>query len=242
MRIRLLSLITIISVCSFGFLYTTGDERDNSIRKVADDTDRNYTTIGKIGLTVTNWGTIGTRNAYWPSQPSAEYPIGSRIEHIYQGGLWVGAEIRSATPSRNGIIAVTTGTSDRVSTTTGRGYEFSSIPGTTIIQRSSLSQSQYFDERAISHQDFIGTYVDTAPRDSSDPNDKPVPLGLTVRQESYAWNFPFADYFVLLNYTIYNTGRDTLDSVYVGLWDESLVRNTNNVRPGTPGYFDHTAN
>jgi hypothetical protein len=26
----------------------------------------------------------------WPDQPSCEYPIGSGIEHIFAGGLWVG--------------------------------------------------------------------------------------------------------------------------------------------------------
>lgn len=210
--------------------------------RILDDTDRRYTTVGNIGLTVTNFGTIGTRNAYWSEgQPSCEYPVGSRIEHIYQGGLWVGAEIKSPSPSRDGVIAVSTGSSNVVSTVTGRGFEFVSLPGTTVIQKSSLSESQFFDTTAISHQDFIGWYTDTTPRDSSEP-DRPVPLGLTVRQESYAWNFPFADAFVLLNYTLYNSGTDTLDSVYVGLWDNAVVRNTNNVRPGTAGYFERGAN
>ena len=63
-----------------------------------------------------------------------------------------------------------------------------------------------------------------------------------MHQESYAWNFPFADFFVILQYTIYNTGRDTVDSVYVGLWTNNVVRNTNSVRPGTPGYFSHGGN
>ncbi len=242
MRVRLLFFLTIISVCSFGFLHIAGDEGYDSIRKVAEDTDRNYTTVGTIGLTVTNFGTIGTRNAYWSEgQPSCEYPIGSRIEHIYQAGLWVGAEIKSTNPSRDGVISVSTGSSNTVSTVSGNGFEFVSIPGTTLIQRSSLSESQFFDTSAISHQDFTGWYTDTTPRDSSN-EDRPVPLGITVRQESYAWNFPFADAFVLLNYMIYNTGVDTLDSVYVGLWDNAVVRNTNNVRPGTAGYFERGAN
>jgi len=109
-----------------------------------------------------------------------------------------------------------------------------------MIQKSSLSDSRYFDTTAISHQDFVGKYSDATPRDSSEP-DRSIPLYITVRQESYAWNFPFADAFVLLNYTIYNTGPDTLDSVYVGLWDNSVVRNTNNVPPGTAGYFERSA-
>ncbi len=75
------------------------------------------------------------------------------------------------------------------------------------------------------------------------PPTRPSPLGIRVHQESYAWNFPFADFFVIMNYTIYNTGPDILDSVYVGLWTNNVVRNTNNVRPiGTPGYFSHGGN
>src|SRR5512143_1335117 len=231
--IALLSLVTLGSVPP-----APGDDRDGvwPLGKVLVDTDRNYTTIGNIGLTVSNFGTIGTRNAYWPDQPSCEYPRGSRIAHIYQGGLWVGAVSR-----RSGQIHVSTGSSDRVSTTTGKGFEFTSDAGTGVIQRSSLSESQYFSEQAVSHQDFIAQYNDFIPRDSTEP-DRAVPLGVKVRQESYAWNFPFADFFVILNYTITNATTDTLDSVYVGLWANGVVRNTNSVRPGTTGYFTHGAN
>ena len=215
---------------------TAGDATGQELGKLAEDTDKNATTIGSIGLTVTNFGTIGTRNAYWPNQPSCEYPRGSRIEHLYQGALWVGAMVR-----RTGQIHVSTGSSDRVSTTTGKGIEFTSLPGTSLIQRSTLSESGFFDQQAVSHQDFLADYSDAVVRDSS-TTDQTVPLGLQVHQESYAWNFPFADFFVILNYTIYNAGADTLDSVYVGLWTNNVVRNTNNVRPGTPGYFYHGGN
>jgi hypothetical protein len=146
-----------------------------------------------------------------------------------------------AVSRRTGQVHVTTGSSDRVSTTTGKGIEFISLPGTGISQRSSLSESPFFDPNAISHQDFLADYADAVIRDSTAP-DQTVPLGLRVHQESYAWNFPFADFFVILNYTITNAGTDTLDSVYVGLWTNNVVRNTNNVRPGTPGYFQHGGN
>ena len=206
------------------------------LAKRADDTDKNATSIGAIGLTITNFGTIGTRNAYWPSQPSCEYPRGSRVEHMYQGALWVGALSR-----RTGQIHVSTGSSDRVSTTSGKGIEFVSLSGSSLVQRSTLSESPTFDPNAVSHQDFLADYSDAIVRDSSAP-DQTTPLGLRVHQESYAWNFPFADFFVILNYTVYNAGTDTLDSVYVGLWTNNVVRNTNNVRPGTPGYFQHGGN
>ncbi len=229
----------ILSLFVAGAAAQTGTQERTSppaLLKRAEDTDHFYTTTGNIGLTVTNFGTIGTRNSYWPNQPSCEYPRGSRIEHMYQGALWVGAVSR-----RSGQIHVSTGSSDRVSTTTGKGIEFLSLPGTSIVERSSLSESPKFDQNAVSHQDFIADYNDFVIRDSTSP-DQTVPLGLRVHQESYAWNFPFADFFVILNYTIYNDGNDILDSVYVGLWTNNVVRNTNNVRPSTPGYFQHGGN
>jgi hypothetical protein len=217
---------------------TNGDVRTSApaLSKTNDDTDQFYTSTGNIGLTITNFGTLGTRNVPWPNQPSCEYPLGSRIEHLYQGGLWVGALSR-----KSGQIHVSTGSHDRISTTTGRGMEFTSPSGSTIIERSTLSESSKFNENAVSHQDFIAEYDDFVVRDST-TTDQSIPLGLLVHQESYAWNYSFADFFVIIAYTIHNSGADTLDSVYVGLWTNNVVRNTNNVRPGTTGYFYHGGN
>jgi hypothetical protein len=234
--------ITVGFLFSLGFVPIPGGgdvPPQQRLRKPQADTDRNYTTTGKIGLTVSNFGTVGTRNAYWPDQPSCEYPVGARIEHIYQGGLWVGAVSRTS-----GQEHVSTGSSDQVSFTPRRDFEFTSEVSSDMIQRSSLPTSQYYDGGAVSHQDFLAFYSDlnrTNPT-TGDTIVEHEPLGLSVKQESYAWNFPFADFFVILNSTLYNVGRDTLDSLYVGFWYNGCVRNTNNVRPGTPGYFNHGAN
>ncbi|MGB2957615.1 MAG: hypothetical protein WBD30_01870 [Bacteroidota bacterium] len=243
MRNRTFLILWPLCLCMLGLAPADSrDERDESLRllKPADDTDRNYTDAGNIGLTISNFGTIGTRNSYWPDQPSCEYPLGSRIEHVYQGGLWVGAVSRISGEQR-----VSTGATDRASgSRIGQGYEYTSDIGSGLVERSSLSESQFFSEDAISHQDFLGFYTDlnrTNPT-TGDTIPEHTPLGLSVRQESYVWNFPFADFFVILNYTIYNVGADTLDSVYVGFWNNAVVRNTNNVRPGTPGYFNHGGN
>ncbi len=231
---------TTILVCLFAFLgNTASDDRGGTPPRIAEDTDRNYTTIGNIGLTVSNFGTIGMRNAYWPEQPSCEYPRGSRIEHIYQGGLWVGGVSR-----RTGQQLVSTGATDQASASrVGQGYELTSEIGDAITQRSSLSDSRYFDLNAISHQDFICDYSDKNRRNpgTGDTIPEHTPVGFSIHQESYAWNFPFADFFVIINYTIYNTSTDTLDSVYVGFWNNPVVHNTNIVRPGTSGYFNNGA-
>ena len=238
MRYLLKVFVLPFCFCFFGFLLNDPGDSPNGLNRPTDDTDRNFTTVGNIALTISNFGAVGTRNSYWPDQPSCQYPKGSRIEHIYQGGLWVGAVSRT-----HGDQRVTTGATDRSAASRfGQGYELNSEPGSVVVQRSTLSESQYFSEDAISHQDFIAEYTD---RDTTIPGSSHVPLGLRVRQESYAWNFPFADAFVVLNYTIYNAGADTLDSVYVGFWNNGVVRNTNEVQPGrTPSttYFSHGAN
>lgn len=237
MRFRSLFVLTVILS---SFVFIGGQESRPPGNRLLDDTDRNVTSVGNIGLTISNFGTIGSRNSYWPDQPSCEYPRGSRIEHIYQGGLWVGAVSRISGQQR-----VTTGANDRSSASRiGAGYEFTSDFGSGVLQRSSLSESRFFSEDAISHQDFLGEFTDLNRSNPTTGDTIPehTPLGLRVTQSSYAWNFPFADFFVILNYTIYNAGTDTLDSVYVGFWNNAVVRNTNNVRPGTTGYFENGAN
>jgi hypothetical protein len=240
--VRLSCIIALsLSTCAVFF----AQDGAESLRKSADDIETKYTSIGNIGLTVTNFGTIGTRNFYWPTQPSCEYPRGSRIEHIYQGGLWVGAVKRSTSGGEE--ILVSTGAYDRPSTAVAQeGFEFTNASGDSIREISSLTDdrpiSSQFSPLAVSHQDFICDYSDlrTGPAQGVDTIPHHIPLGIKVHQESYAWNFPFSDFFVILRYVITNVSADTLDSVYVGLWDNAVVRNTNYVRPGTPGYFNYT--
>ena len=219
---------------SLFFLAATSEAQ--RLDKTADDDNTNYTNVGNIGLTITNFGTLGTRNALWPNQPSCEYPLGSRIEHLYQTGLWVGAKSRVS----GRVAQVSTGATDRAGSS-GEGYEFTTENGSTMTFRSSLSDSRYFEQDAISHQDFVANYSDVHTRVPATGDSIPnhYPLGLQVHQESYAWNFPFTNSFVILSYTIRNVSRDTLDDVYVGLWTDNVVRNTNYVRPGATGYFSY---
>jgi hypothetical protein len=244
-RCNVLFCRILIAASLYSASFSKADE-PNHYRTISDDVDKKYTSVGNIGLTVTNFGTIGTRNAYWPKQPSCEYPRGSRIEHIYQGALWVGAVVKTSdsTSPRNGLILVTTGATGR--STLGDGYEFNAEANDSVIELSTLSEDRpatsEFSALAVSHQDFISEYSDRFTRvpSTNDSILNHTPMGIKVHQESYAWNFPFADFFVLLRYVIYNTSPDTLDSVYVGMWDNAVVRNTNNVQPRATGYFDNT--
>ena len=65
------------------------------------------------------------------------------------------------------------------------------------------------------------------------------PLGVSVHQETYAWNFPFANFFVIFNYWIKNVSNRNIDSVFVGMWTDAVVRNTNiTCRPSGSAFYN----
>lgn len=213
------------------------------INKPAVDSDRT-TSVGNIGLTVTNYGTFGDgfleQN---PDRPSCEYPLGSGIEHIFDGGLWVGAR------RADGSIVVTTGAVDvpSLNFAVNSGFEFttSASAGDVLRERSSLFDSPFFDPEAVSHQDFIADFTDSnvVVPGTFDRIPNHVPMNISVHLETYAWNFPFADAFVIFNYNIRNTGRRILRDLYIGLWADLVVRNTKITpsRVGAP-FYQHVGN
>ena len=224
-----------IGIIVFSLAAALNVERGDAqqLHKVEDATGTFYTSVGQIQLTITNYGTLGTRNSSWPTQPSCVYPAGSLIEHMYQSGLWIGGQPRNV---QEDPIRVTTASCDRVSTSPLTNYEFTTDIGSTMIERSTLSSASTFSIDAISHQDFVADYTDRYTRvpTAGAIGDSIVnhhPLGVTVHQESYAWNFPYANDFVIISYTIKNITTDTIDNFYVGLWSDNVVRNTNYVRP-----------
>lgn len=223
------------------FLLFNSSLFSQDFKKPLVDDNTKFTNVGNIGLTVTNYGVFGDGFVQQTpiDQPSCEYPRGSGIEHIFDGGLWVGAE----TPLG---VRVTTGAfnSARVQVGGATNFEFTNTadPTDRIVERSALPENKFFDPLAISHQDFIADFSDTnlfVPG-TSIPIPQHQPLGIAVHLETYAWNFPFADAFVIFNYTIRNVWDDTLKNVYVGLWADLVVRNTNVLPPrvGAPFYQD----
>jgi len=230
---KLLRLV-LLSVLFYAFNLNPGDE-DKHFPKILDDDNSKYTNVGNIGITVTNFGTYGHGFILWPEQPSCEYPLGSGIEHLFDGGLWIGGFIAddSLGSNKSGPF-VTTGAVDVASVATrGGGFEFTNDAGSFIKERSSLFDSRVFSPAAISHQDFLMNFTDT---NITFLNGEPVidhnPFGVAVRHETYAWNYSFANFFVIFNYWIKNVSSKYLDSVYVGLWTDTVVRNTNVT--GTP--------
>jgi hypothetical protein len=240
---KLKSALLPILFTAIVFASNLGDEK--RFNKKLDDDNSKYTNVGNIGLTLTNFGTYGHGFTLWPQQPNCEFPLGSGIEHLFDGGVWVGGFLSndSLGSGRVGPF-VTTGAVDAASIAArGGGFEYTNDPGSFIVERSSLLDSRFFDPLAISHQDFLMDYVDT---NTTLPNGETIedhtPLGIAVHHQSYAWNFPFANFFVIMNYTIKNVSNKYIDSVYVGLWTDAVVRNTKITAPRGSAFFNKGGN
>ena len=211
----------------------------SQLGKHAGDDNSKFTSVGNIAITVSNYGTVGHGFRLWPQQPSMQYPRGSGIEHLFIGGLWVGV----GSDGGGGGTRVTTGAVDASSIRRGvtEGFEFTTGIDSRVNERSSLPDSPFYDPHATSHQDFLADFTDintTNPNQNNEPVANHTPLGIDVHLEMYAFNFAFADNFVIFNYSIKNTNRYSLDSVYVGIYADLVVRNTNVSPPtlGTPFY------
>ncbi|ARA92065.1 hypothetical protein AWN76_002030 [Rhodothermaceae bacterium RA] len=193
--------------------------------------------VGNIGLTITNSGFFGRANVrnQPTGPPSMEYPLDSGVEHLFEAGLWIGAR-RS-----DGTFTVRTG-----SQTSSRGYQagalgFELTPNEIITERSTLRDSEALSSLAISHQDYLTSYVDTArvlPNTFIPHPDPAGRLGLRVDQKTLAWNFPFTEAFVIVQFDIENISNAAWDSVYVGIYSDLVVRNVNTTTESGGAFFN----
>jgi hypothetical protein len=129
----------------------------------AQISDEKVTSSSSISATVNNLGLLG--NAYRGSYtalgyPSLTFPAGSGIEHLVQGGLWVGAFKQGAPLVTTGALLLSGNGSSNGYIAGVPGFEFTAPVGSKIAVRSSLSRSPAYNPSAVSHQDFITTFTD----------------------------------------------------------------------------------
>lgn len=183
-----------------------------------------YTNVGIIGLTVTNLGYVGN-GFISPFQPSCEYPLNSHVEHMFLGGIWVGAR----TP--DGSIHVSTGAQDASNLVAGDEIrEFTDDPDEPVLIWSNSQNSDNFNPAALATQHIQVVFNDYARVESGNH----VPLGLKVVLRALAWGNPYADDFVILDYAVINISGGELRDVYVGFWNDTSVGNTEQNNPYDP--------
>lgn len=190
------------------------------------------TDVGLMGLTLTNLGYFGTAFSN-RNQPSCEYPLNSHVEHVYRGGLWVGAR------TADGAVHVSTGAQDANGLQEGDDIrEFTNFydsanpanPKNSVAEWSNSQNSENFDIRALATQHFemyMHDYMDS-------PSGNHTPLGVEARLRALAWGSPYADDFVILDYQLVNISGAELTDVYLGLWIDTSVGNTDFKTPYDP--------
>jgi hypothetical protein len=214
-----------------------------SVSKSTIDDFNNFTYIGDLAMTVTNFGIIG-EGYNNPDQPSCMYRYQAdleteQVEHFSYAGLWIGGKVSNT-------AHVSTAIMDGVFPETDEeGFEFttSADRSDTITIRSSYSSnrdsplSRFYSPEAVSHQDFICEFTDkrTYVPGTEIIIPEHTPLGINVQLESYAWSFDYANAFVILNYTITNDTTHTIDSLHVGMWVDASIGNMNFTSIYEPG-------
>jgi hypothetical protein len=197
------------------------------------------TNVGRIKLTESTVGTVGrpTVRSNVQGAESMAFPQ-KGLEHLFESGFWIGAIV-------NGQKRVSTSAFDASAgySTGGAGYEFT--PTQTPKERSRLTNSPNYSASAVSHQDFVFYLTDSntvVPGTTQPISGHDNPLKATVRLESYAWNYSYAEFFVICNYEITNNSSDRWDSVWMGQWSDLIVRNVNVTRDAGTAFFNKGRN
>jgi hypothetical protein len=221
-----------------------------TITASAQSFEEKNTSVSNVKVAVTNVGTFG--NAFrgyrdGSATTSCEYPAGSGVEHLFESGIWVGG-IR-----QGGDIQVTTAAVDATQgyITGGSGFEFSAVPGTELTERSSFKDSPFYTPQAVSHQDYVATFsdrFDVVPNTSIQIQNH-RPLFVDVELRTYNFNFAFSDFVVFVDMDIVNRGdinggENLIDSLHIGLWANTVVRNLNITPSGSGGaaFYDKGGN
>lgn len=198
--------------------------------------NQKVTTVSNVRLAVSNFGIFG--NAFdgyrdGTGTPSCEYPANSGIEHLFEGGLWVGGV------NQGGLTRVTTTALDASSGYSIGAGGFETVAITPLEERSSLFDSRFYSAGAVSHQDYVATFTDTVIEYPG--TNIPVggtshqPMGIAVEMASYNWNYNFSDFVIFLNFKVKNVGNETYNNVYIGHWNNTVVRNINITPAGSGG-------
>ena len=191
--------------------------------------------ISEVNACMTNWALMGSWMRYFPESPggcfmenpdseaiapSFEFPAGSGLEYLFQGAIWIGAQIN-----------------DTIYTSVGCDGWFrinelwpDSFPPGAIMERSTIPEAPCYSPDAISHQDIIAVYTDTSadiplspwPIDPWD-NRKHFPLNVRITQKSYSWIIPGFDKFIIAEYIIENIGDYLLSDAYIGFFMDADI-------------------
>ncbi len=192
--------------------------------------ERVETDAGTISLAITNFGILGKPDVRNNPEGGASmrFPNDTGTEHLFEAGIWIGANYNNNAGIRVSTASVTTSGGY---TRGAAGFEFTG--DSPITRRSTDPNDEFFSPFSVGEQDIIAEFSDQR----RDINGTPIsghdnPLYADVRMESYNWGFPFTENFTIIRYDITNnsglySSAAPWDSVFVGMYADLVVRNVN---------------
>jgi len=186
------------------------------------------TTVNLLGLTVSNYGFFG--NNFTSRSPSFEFPLGSGLEHMSRGGLWVGA---TAIGDTGLFTGVSTGIVDNVQGSSAQAETEFTPAGTGIAVSSRILNSRYYSPDAISDEDLVCAYSDQPARPAAGNSfERHTPIKILVEQRVLGFSLPAAEAIQIVRFIIRNQGPP-LRGLAVGLYAQ-LVSGNKNAYPTWP--------
>ena len=174
-----------------------------------------------VNFSITNWGFLGSQS--WnlhespgclfcdhPNEsvqaPSFEFPSNSGLEYLFEGALWVGGVVEGET-------LVTVGAS-------GWWWIYEWAPASDIIEREWMGDQECL---AVFTDTIVPPPLTETPESTDWDRREHRPLHVEVTQRSYSWQSPPFDDFVILDYTVRNTGDRSISQAYLGFFLDTDV-------------------
>lgn len=203
--------------------------------------ERQETSINAMSLSFSNYGTVGNPRALGNPEEgtSMRYPKSTGTEHLFEGGLWLGAFV-NGNERRVSTSAITNSSGYSVGKA---GFEFTADDRIiTQTNKTGLGTSEedlllrFSDKRRVIDNGTAFTEI----------SGHESPLYADVILSSYNWSFNFTENFSILKYEITNnshihSGNDqgfTWDSVFVGQYADIVVRNVLSTQEGGSAFYN----
>ncbi|HAQ62654.1 TPA: hypothetical protein DCR49_11785 [Candidatus Delongbacteria bacterium] len=189
---------------------------------------------------------------------SLEMPSNSGIDYLWCASVWCGGYLDSAQVKVNGFLT-TVFQGPLVSTSNDMtnilSYEMmpsdfesdtSGLVLGEIIEKSNIEGrmnclfQDVYDPKATAYEQFQVWFSDKSTKQYTwdyFENRSHKPLGIEIKQKSYAWPYDYAKKFIIVDYTVYNRNTDKKDiyDFFIGIGVDSDIRNTN---INKAGHFD----
>lgn len=177
-------------------------------------TEERSSGAGNFRLSINNAGYVGNFFSS-PTRPSAVYTYPGYVEHLYHGGIWVGARLP------DGSVRVSTSADEYNGAAVGEEMREFAPTIEEVRVTSNIPESEIYDPSAMASWQYECSFHDQIEATSG----VHASLGLKVLMRAMSWDSYPLDDGVVLEYRVINESGVELDDVYFGFYNDMTVGN-----------------